>query len=531
MPTTLLVLAVALLAAAFALPSSWWPQLQAEAVTSALFVQNWYVVAVAPATAPNGVLAGPLAHLWLVAILGQLGLVSLLLVGTAVRLARVTGRTVTTVLAALLLLATAASAAWAATRSIDAAPLAALDTATRVWPFAVGGLIAIFATARSRPSRVPGEVLLRLLAALALPFYLWSGVVLGFYLAWRDRPEVGLRGAASVLGLALVLAVASALGGRAARRSESAYRLRVLGLALATLLVVTVAWHGAATLRPGAFVDVSDPAHPGAVARLPGYGDVPESGVTPGPMARDADWAPGGTRCATSGLDPALQLCGEQMANPAFRVVVVGDSHIEQLLPALRPIVRERRGEVVTMLRGACPFSTTSDTVLGDAGCTEWNRAAMAEIVAMRPAVVVTLASRDVRSALTEETPKGFVDAWRTLDRVGVPVLAIRDNPRLPFSPTECVDARPADGDTCAAPRGPLVATRLPWTWAGDLPQNVVTLDLSDAYCTGDVCPAVTGNVLIYLDSNHVSATFGGTLAPFVAPALLRAVERTSPGY
>lgn len=588
LPTIVAVLATAGVASAVALPSSWWPQIQAEVVASVLLLQNWQAILLAPATAPGGVLAGPLAHLALVAIVGQLAVGAALVVGFAVVLARRSGRRVEALLVGLLLVAAAGSAAWALWSARTPA-LGDLDTAARAWAFAAGGLIAATTGIREPRSRTvatvtasvglagiaaaallavePGRNVLvavvatvgalavlhacaegpatplsrtfasapfRALGALALPLFLWSGVVRGFYLSWRDRPDLGVRGSLVVLTVTLALTLATRVVGRWSARGRAGVGVGgvgVGGVAALALLLATVAWWGVGTLWPGAFVRVADTAHPGAVARLPGYGPVPSASISPGPEVRGTDWAPGGGRCRTSHLDAALDVCGEPDGASRFTVVVVGDSHIEQLLPAIRPIVDERHGEVVTMLRGACPFSTTSDTVPGDAGCAAWNRAAMSEIHAMRPALVVTLASHDARSARTEETPPGFVNAWRDLDRSGIPVLAIRDNPRLPFSPTACVDARATDPGSCAAPRDPLIAKEQPWTRAEPLPVNVTFLDLSDAYCSEAICPAVVGNVLIYLDTNHVSATFGRTAAPFVAPALLHAVERASPGY
>ncbi|GAA4743780.1 SGNH hydrolase domain-containing protein [Actinomycetospora chibensis] len=587
LPVTVVVLLAAAVATAVSLPSSWWPQIQADVVASVLLVQNWHLALFAPATAPGGALAGPLAYLWALAVLGQLLLGVVLVLGLAVALAGRLGRRVETVLAVLLLVITVASGVWA---TVGPAPL---DTAARAWVFAGGGLLATAPgtwALRSRPtvglstlvglagiaaallsssplvpivavlgaltvvhalahgpatavSRLLGLLPLRTLGAVALPLYLWAGLVLGFYLVWRGRPEVGLRGSAVVLGVAVVLALVTRAVRRCAPRSRrggdgsggggvgGVGRLRSMAALVVTLVLATGGWYVASTLRPGAFVAAADPAHPGAAARLPGYGEVPAGPVLPGPESRAADWAPGASRCRTSPLEATLRICGEPVADPPFRVVAVGDSHVEQLLPAVRPIVDERRGQLVTMLRGACPFSTGSDTVPGDGECAAWNRAAISEIVALRADLVVTLGSRDGRSALTEETPAGFVEAWRELERAGIPVLAIRDNPRLPFSPTDCVDAQPTDPGVCAAPRAPLVAASPPWTRSGPLPGNVVFLDLADTYCTDTACPAVVGNVLIYLDANHVSATFTGTAAPVVAPALLRAMEHVTPGY
>jgi hypothetical protein len=39
-------------------------------------------------------------------------------------------------------------------------------------------------------------------------------------------------------------------------------------------------------------------------------------------------------------------------------------------------------------------------------------------------------------------------------------------------------------------------------------------LDLSDAVCRPDICRAVEGNVLIYRDSHHFTATYMRTMAP-----------------
>ncbi len=579
LPATAVVLVTAAAATATTLPSSWWPQVQADVVASILLVQNWHLALLAPATAPGGALAGPLTYLWVLAVLGQLLVGAALVLGLAVVLARRTGRRAGSVAAVGLLVLAVTSAVWAATHRADLAPL---DTGTRAWAFAAGGLLATAPAAwapRSRPvvnastavgltaiaaallpsspvvtavavfgtlivvhalahgpttasSRLLGLAPLQALGAVALPLYLWSGLVLGFYLAWRDRPDVGLRGGVVVLAVAVVLASATWAGGRSWQAHRcGAGTVRPLAVGVAALLLVTGAWHAASTLRPGGFVTVADPAHPGAASRLPGYGGIAAASVVPGPTERAADWAPGASRCRTSPVEATLTICDEQVAAPSFRVVVVGDSHVEQLLPAVRPIVDQRRGQLVTMLRGACPFSTASDTAPGDAGCAAWNRTAMSEIVAMRADLVVTLASRDARSALTEETPEGFVEAWRVLEQAGIPVLAIRDNPRLPFSPTACVDAHPADPNVCAAPRAALVAASPPWTRVGPLPANVTFLDLGDTYCTDSVCPAVVGNVLVYLDANHVTATFTGTAAPVVAPAVLRAMDGFPPGY
>jgi SGNH domain (fused to AT3 domains) len=55
-----------------------------------------------------------------------------------------------------------------------------------------------------------------------------------------------------------------------------------------------------------------------------------------------------------------------------------------------------------------------------------------------------------------------------------------------------------------------------PWTHLLDVPPNVRFLDIADRVCGPDFCPAVLGNVLVYLDDNHVTASFAMSMADLV---------------
>jgi hypothetical protein len=58
-----------------------------------------------------------------------------------------------------------------------------------------------------------------------------------------------------------------------------------------------------------------------------------------------------------------------------------------------------------------------------------------------------------------------------------------------------------------------------------DVPENVHFLDLTDYLCDPHYCPAVVGNVLVYYDSHHITATYSRTLAPFLADAINNAMD------
>jgi hypothetical protein len=54
--------------------------------------------------------------------------------------------------------------------------------------------------------------------------------------------------------------------------------------------------------------------------------------------------------------------------------------------------------------------------------------------------------------------------------------------------------------------------------------KNVRVIDLDDAICPTDKCAAVIGGVIVYRDSNHLTATYVQSLAPRLNAALSEAL-------
>ena len=232
-----------------------------------------------------------------------------------------------------------------------------------------------------------------------------------------------------------------------------------------------------------------------------------------------------------------MDACTRPVEAAQRRIVVVGDSHAQQLAGALVPIADRHGWQLTVIARGACPFSTASEVVADEPDCLAWGDAAAAEIADLRPDAVVTLASRDVRAGLTERTPPGFVARWQQLAQLGIPVLAIRDNPRFDRSMPDCAQsvwaqpyvARPSGtdapaADSCGVERAAVYASVPPWAHLPDVPPNVRFLDIADRVCGPDRCPAVIGNVLVYLDDNHLTASYSTSMAPLIEGDVLAAL-------
>ena len=197
-------------------------------------------------------------------------------------------------------------------------------------------------------------------------------------------------------------------------------------------------------------------------------------------------------------------------------VVLAGGSHSGHWHPAFAPIADARGWELRTYTRDACRFADGYEDDCGD-----WNENVLAEVIEADPSMVIVTATSARRQV--EEVPDGFISRWRTLESHGIPVLAIRDNPELPFDPVECVATHGALAIDCSAPRS--LVLPMGANIESELPDliDVHLLDLSDQFCEQDRCWAVRGESLIFRD-NHMMSDFAEAFAPFVQEAMLRQV-------
>src|SRR5690606_35718585 len=108
--------------------------------------------------------------------------------------------------------------------------------------------------------------------------------------------------------------------------------------------------------------------------------------------------------------------------------------------------------------------------------------------------------------------------AWRQLDEAGIRVVTVRDNPRFGFDVPACVEEGPAEA--CSRARAEIYSPVNPVLGARGVPASAAHLDLTPYFCSTQRCDGVVGNVLVYRDDNHVTATYAATLAAPLHEAL-----------
>ncbi|MGW4485553.1 acyltransferase family protein [Amycolatopsis sp. NPDC004368] len=590
-PAAMTVLLTVVVVSTLLLPEDRWFQSIREVFASALFYENWQLAADSVDYFAQHNSASLVQHFWSLSIQGQFYLLWPLIFVALGFLVRKLGLSLRHTINTLLVTLFVVSLAYSVYLTAVDQPLAYFHGLTRVWEFALGGLMVMFLDAFTLPrglrvvlgwigvaglvlcgivlrvdSVFPGWIALwptlsaglvlvagqtdtvfgadrwlsskplGYLGNLSFSLYLWHWPVLVFYLVVRDRSAVGLLGGAVVIGVSFVLSIVTyhfienpiRLSKIGTVKRWGAYRFGVL--ALAPVLIAAGGWGVYTTAEANYTIAVDDPDHPGAAAHTAGfvYRGSPSPSIVPPTLKLPEDWAGiPDDKCTMSPRDDELKVCTQNPDGPPKkRVVLVGDSHMQQYLAAFLPMVKSEGWAVTSMLKGACPFSTTPDLMPGDQPCIDWNKAAAEEIVALHPDAVVTVASVNTHGGgITETTPAGFVDQWSVLDKAGIPVVALRDNPRFSFNMAACVAERSPTDPSCVVDRADVQPATPTYTTAPGVPDNVSFLDFTDYFCDKTTCPPVVGNVLVYMDDNHLTATFLTTLAPIADKQMKAALK------
>ncbi|MEV2275216.1 acyltransferase family protein [Nocardiopsis sp. NPDC049922] len=375
------------------------------------------------------------------------------------------------------------------------------------------------------------------LGSLSYAFYLWHWPVLVCYLHLTDRGLADLAGGSLVLALSLVLAwLTSRLvedGARrltrAPRRATPAWSLGVAAAFLVPVLAVSASWsaHIAREQRvraEQAAEEVSEPArYPGALVLSDerSVHPVPNLPVLPDPADARADLSSHHTDGCHVGLTSTeLVVCERGPADAERTLAIVGASRTAHWYPAVATAAARQGWRLVSFTKSGCQFS--ADVPMRDGAvfteCQEWDALAMEELERLRPDAVLTSSTRAAPG--NERVPPGFVERWRRLEELGIDVVGLRDLPRRDYAGAECVESRPLGECTSPASYSQAAADPAART---DLPDNVRVFDLTAYVCPEGACDAVVGNMLVFWDRTHMTATYSRTLAPMMEEGLLEA--------
>ncbi|MDP3894820.1 acyltransferase family protein [Nocardioides sp.] len=203
-------------------------------------------------------------------------------------------------------------------------------------------------------------------------------------------------------------------------------------------------------------------------------------------------------------------------------VALVGGSHSVHLVPALRAVAEARGFTLVGYLSLGCPWG--GKRAFGPGGgradetknCGPYSEALTEHLIATEPDLVIATSTRPrhPKGTAGDRVPSSYVTAWEQAVAGGLELMLVRDNPWHTHDIPSCVERHLDDGVEVTNQACGIERTKV---LSDPAPRNPVTgthwVDLSDAYCRPAYCNVIEGNVLIYRDRHHLTATYARTLA------------------
>jgi peptidoglycan/LPS O-acetylase OafA/YrhL len=245
--------------------------------------------------------------------------------------------------------------------------------------------------------------------------------------------------------------------------------------------------------------------------------------MIPAPAAavRDDTHYPG---CFTNITGTSLNDCTfGKVDDPSIpHVVLLGDSHALMLLPALEVLAKEGKISVTAQIKGSCAWTRDPINHWNEArvdSCQKWKAKLEPWLVEQAPTtdLILTTGYARFNGGTPEEQVKSMQAAWKPLAELGVPIVAVRDNPRHSEDPLDCLErARDIGPTTCAVKEKDALGNFDAFAKTAGTVKGSTLLDLSDYYCRDGICPSVIGGVTVYRDITHLTQTYSRTLAPYI---------------
>ncbi|ESZ37393.1 acyltransferase [Mesorhizobium sp. L2C067A000] len=369
-----------------------------------------------------------------------------------------------------------------------------------------------FALLKTRPFQFLGDI--------SYSLYLWHWPIIVFF-TQQSGDAIGLWGGAAILTASVGLAAATKIfvEDRFRFRASLPARFRLVDLAIfaPVLLVPLIGFFAVSTeiARQQALISDNPTDYPGARSLFTNRPVPTVEAYAPSlPTIKEDKPQTDGCRLSRDDSEPI----GCQFGDPKgqTKVFLVGDSHADQWVPAFAETASKRGWNGTSFTKLGCPLFPSM--IVGPGGgrpfpeCLSWGQHLLRIIREQKPTIVI-MGQRDTLRAFPEDGSQAPVtdtltQLWRSIENLGIKVVVIADTPFWATNPERCM----ARDRHCSVPYKS-VRDHDPLVVAQRLYPHVPLVDFSDIVCPSNICPAVIGNVFVWRDGDHLTATYSRSMA------------------
>ena len=206
-------------------------------------------------------------------------------------------------------------------------------------------------------------------------------------------------------------------------------------------------------------------------------------------------------------------------------LVLIGDSHARQWIPALDELGKRYGYTAYFLVREGCPGSDVTPWLNNDTGpavqCEEFQDWAVSQVEELQADVVV-LGSQANPNGFASESGEHVTDEDTLVEMYGAGmtsqvsrlapltdrVILIGDPPDLTFDPGPCLSERDATLEACLS-EGDATSVRFAESLRdGALAAGAEFVKTSQWFCAEGGCPTVIGDYIARRDKAHVSVSY-----------------------
>ncbi|GAA0305828.1 peptidoglycan/LPS O-acetylase OafA/YrhL [Gracilibacillus halotolerans] len=358
---------------------------------------------------------------------------------------------------------------------------------------------------------------LMFIGSISYGIYLWHWPLLIFYLNYFQVDRVPFTHGLLIILITFILAWVSSkiLENPIRKLSVKNNKVKLL-ITLSIFLIITLIpsyiWlDDTKKLQDNTAIDVEMKVedYPGALTIFEGIEQSSDVEFIPEPINALNDTAHFyyEQECFTSIRDTEPKTCSYgNLDNPEYTIALVGGSHSGHWFTALEKIAENLNIRLDTYIRDGCRFSNSDFNGFLNEKCMEWNVEVKELLLEAKPDMIFTTATVFGNA----DIPREYKEIWEEFNGISE-ILAVRDNPRMPEDVPSCVEVKGIQD--CSFPVEDVLDSVDDFEDTAEIPTNVTLADLSEYFCGDETCEPVIGNILVYRDEHHLTASYVKTLS------------------